>query len=59
MSLEPGAAAMLAWLIVGEVLGWQEWVAMACVVAASVGATRAARSRTGQGGDQAPPSAAE
>lgn len=40
MSLEPAAAALFAWLIVGELLGWQEWVAMACVVAASVGATR-------------------
>lgn len=40
MSLEPAAAALLAWLIIGEVLGWQEWVAMGCVVAASIGATR-------------------
>ena len=40
MSLEPAAAALFAWLIVGELLGWQEWVAMGCVVVASVGATR-------------------
>ena len=39
MSLEPAAAALLAWLIVGEMLGWQEWLALVCVVAASVGAT--------------------
>lgn len=40
MSLEPAAAALFAWLIVGELLGWQEWLAMGCVVVASVGATR-------------------
>lgn len=45
MSLEPGAAALLAWVIIGEVLGWQEWVAMACVVTASAGATWSARAR--------------
>lgn len=48
MSLEPAAAALLAWLIVGEFLGWQEWVAMACVVVASAGATWSAhRGRAG------------
>lgn len=44
MSMEPGAAAVLAWLILGEVLGWQEWLALLCVVLASIGATRSARS---------------
>jgi len=40
MSLEPAAAALAALLLLGEYLtGWQ-WLAMACVVAASVGATR-------------------
>lgn len=43
MSLEPGAAAVLAWLILGEFLGWQEWLALVCVVIASIGATRGVR----------------
>lgn len=45
MSLEPGAAAVLAWLILGEFLGWQEWLALVCVVIASIGATRGVRAR--------------
>jgi len=47
MSLEPGAAAVLAWLILGEFLGWQEWLALVCVVIASIGATRGVRARRG------------
>ena len=43
MSLEPAAAALAAWVVLGEVLGLTEWAAMACVVIASIGATRAAR----------------
>lgn len=40
MSLEPAAAALAAMLLLSEFLtGWQ-WVAMVCVVAASVGSTR-------------------
>lgn len=40
MSLEPAAAALAAMLLLREFLsGWQ-WLAMACVVVASVGATR-------------------
>ncbi len=43
MSLEPAAAALAAMILLREFLsGWQ-WLAMACVVAASVGASRAAR----------------
>jgi inner membrane transporter RhtA len=40
MSLEPGAAALAGLLVVGELLGPLQLLAMACVVAASVGATR-------------------
>ncbi|GAB3821613.1 DMT family transporter [Tessaracoccus terricola] len=59
MSLEPGAAALLAFLIVGEVLGWQEWVAMVCVVAASIGATWSAGARRRAAGSRSTPSAAQ
>ncbi|MCL2541611.1 MAG: EamA family transporter [Nocardioidaceae bacterium] len=44
MSLEPAAAALTALLIVGERLGPVQWIAIACVVAASVGATRTSTS---------------
>ena len=40
MSLEPAAAALAGLLVVGEVLGPLQLLAMGCVVAASVGATR-------------------
>ena len=40
MSLEPAAAALAGLVVVGEVLSAVQLVAMACVVAASVGATR-------------------
>lgn len=40
MSLEPAAAAVAALILLGEVLSAREWVAMACVVIASIGATR-------------------
>ncbi|MFW5419298.1 EamA family transporter [Nocardiopsis sp. CNT-189] len=43
MSLEPAAAALVGLALLGEVLsGWQ-WLAIGCVVAASVGATRGRR----------------
>jgi len=41
MSLEPGVAALAALVVLGEQLGWVEWVAMACVIVASTGSTRA------------------
>lgn len=41
MSLEPAAAALAGILVLGELLGPAQWAAVACVVAASVGATRA------------------
>ncbi len=40
MSLEPAAAALAGMLVLHEFLTPLQWVAMACVVAASVGATR-------------------
>ena len=40
MSLEPAAAALAAILVLGEFLSVVQWVALACVVVASVGATR-------------------
>jgi inner membrane transporter RhtA len=41
MSLEPAAAALAGLVVVGELLSPLQLAAMACVVAASVGATRA------------------
>ena len=41
MSLEPAAAALAAIVVLGEHLSVLQWLAIACVVAASIGATRA------------------
>jgi inner membrane transporter RhtA len=41
MSLEPAAAAVAGIVVVHEFLGAVQWLALACVVVASVGATRA------------------
>jgi inner membrane transporter RhtA len=43
MSLEPAAAALAGLLVVGEDLAPVQWLAIVCVVVASVGATRATR----------------
>jgi inner membrane transporter RhtA len=43
MSLEPAAAALAAIVVLGEFLTPAQWLAMACVVVASVGATRSGR----------------
>jgi inner membrane transporter RhtA len=43
MSLEPAAAALAGWMVVGELLTAVQWVALVCVVVASIGMTRAAR----------------
>ena len=43
MSLEPAAAALAGIVVLGELLTLEQWLAMACVVIASVGATRSAR----------------
>ena len=42
MSLEPAAAALAAMALLGEFLTPVQWTALACVVVASVGATRSA-----------------
>lgn len=43
MSLEPAAAALIAWMVLSEDLRPVEMVAMVCVVAASMGALRGSR----------------
>jgi inner membrane transporter RhtA len=43
MSLEPAAAALVGMLVVHEFLSLEQWAAIACVVVASVGATRSER----------------
>ncbi|MGH3758391.1 EamA family transporter [Actinophytocola sp.] len=43
MSLEPAVAVLVGLVILGEVLGSVQWLAVSLVVAASVGATRMAR----------------
>lgn len=48
MSLEPAAAALAGALVVSEDLAPVQWAAIACVVVASVGATRATRPREAQ-----------
>ncbi len=40
MSLEPAAAALAGIVVLGEFLSGPQWLAMVCVVVASVGATR-------------------
>ena len=44
MSLEPAVAAGIGLVVLGESLGWSQWLAVLCVVVASVGATRGAQS---------------
>jgi inner membrane transporter RhtA len=46
MSLEPAAAALAGMVVLREFLTWEQWLAMACVVIASVGATRSQRTFT-------------
>lgn len=43
MSLEPAAAALAGIVVLDEFLTAEQWVAMVCVVVASVGATRSSR----------------
>ncbi len=43
MSLEPAAAALIGLVLLGEFLSTWQWLAVGCVVAASVGATRRPR----------------
>ena len=42
MSLEPAAAALAGLVLLGERLGVVEWLAIGCVIVASVGITRSA-----------------
>ena len=42
MSLEPAAAALVAMIFLGEFLSPVQWLAIGCVVAASIGAARGA-----------------
>ncbi|MEU7897941.1 EamA family transporter [Nonomuraea sp. NPDC049152] len=41
MSLEPAVAAIIGVVLLGEILHVQQWAAIICIVAASLGATRA------------------
>jgi inner membrane transporter RhtA len=43
MSLEPAVAALIGLVVLQELLHWSQWIAVLCVVVASVGATRGAR----------------
>ena len=43
MSLEPAVAALAAMVLLAEFLRWTQWLALVCVVLASVGATRGTR----------------
>ncbi|NRQ30380.1 DMT family transporter [Nonomuraea sp. NN258] len=43
MSLEPAVAALIGVLLLGEILQVQQWVAVLCIVAASLGSTRTSR----------------
>jgi inner membrane transporter RhtA len=49
MSLEPAAAALIGLILLGQMLSAAEWAAVACVVAASVGAARRAQPPAGSG----------
>ena len=46
MSLEPAVAALAAVVVLQEFLAPVQWVAMACVIVASVGATRSGTPQT-------------
>lgn len=40
MSLEPAVAALIGVMLLNEVLHAQQWAAIVCIVAASLGSTR-------------------
>ncbi len=40
MSVEPAVGALVGLVFLGEILGWQEWLAIGLVIAACLGATR-------------------
>lgn len=43
MALEPAVAAMAGIIVLHEWLGWYDWVAIGCVILASIGAVRSSR----------------
>jgi inner membrane transporter RhtA len=43
LSLEPAVGALTGFVVLHEVLSWQQWVAIACIMSASVGAAMQAR----------------
>jgi len=45
LSAEPAAAALWAWILLDEHLNLVQWLAIACMIAASVGASLSARAR--------------
>jgi len=45
LSAEPAAAALWAWLLLGEQLSLVQWLAIACMIAASAGASMNARGK--------------
>jgi inner membrane transporter RhtA len=47
MSLEPAVAALIGLVVLGEVLAARQWLAIGCVIAASVGSTRTGRPSPG------------
>jgi inner membrane transporter RhtA len=51
MSLEPAIAAIVGFLVLGQVLGWHDLIAIGCVVAASAGASLSARQLTATPGE--------
>lgn len=60
MSLQPAAAALAGLVLLGEFLTAWQWLAVACVIAASLGAMRAggsatSRSRNGERASSGPP----
>jgi inner membrane transporter RhtA len=44
MSMEPAVAALIGVLVLSEMLHAQQWAAIICIVAASLGSTRMRRS---------------
>ncbi|MFI6578738.1 EamA family transporter [Nocardiopsis sp. NPDC050513] len=57
MSLQPAAAALVGLVLLGEQLTVWQWIAVACVIAASAGATRTAARRV-EGEREAEPASA-
>lgn len=45
LSLDPAVAALSGWLVLGQRLGWSEWLAIGCVVSASAAASLTGRDR--------------